>query len=61
VAHLKRELGTCDQPPSGILELWERVQEKWEGIEPQVCQERIESMPRRMAAVIKAKGGVTKY
>jgi hypothetical protein len=41
--------------------LWDRVQEKWEEIEPQVCQDLIESMPRRMAGVIKAKGGVTKY
>jgi transposase len=24
-SHLNRELGTYDQPPSGILELWERV------------------------------------
>jgi hypothetical protein len=60
-SHLKRELGTYDQPPRGILELWDRVQEKWEEIEPQVCRDLIESMPRRMAAVIKAKGGVTKY
>jgi transposase len=58
--HLKRELRTYDQPPRGMVGLWDRVQEKWEQIEPQVCQDLIESMPRRMAAVIKAKRGVTK-
>ena len=28
---------------------------------PEVCQNLIESMPRRVAAVVKAKGGHTKY
>ena len=27
----------------------------------EVCQNLIESMPRRVAAVLKAKGGYTKY
>jgi hypothetical protein len=43
------------------LELWERVQAEWDKIEPNVCQNLIESMPRRVAAVVKAKGGDTKY
>jgi hypothetical protein len=36
------------------------VQEEWEKIEPEVCQKLIESMPRRIAAVIKAKGSYIK-
>ena len=32
-----------------------------EQYEPEVCQRLIESMLRRVAAVIKAKGGYTKY
>ena len=48
-------------PPSGVLELWERMEKEWNNIEPEVCQRLIESMPRRVAAVIKAKGGYTKY
>ena len=59
--HLKRRLGEYERAPSGILELWERVQVEWEKIESEVCQNLIESMPRRVAAVIKAKGGHTKY
>jgi hypothetical protein len=43
------------------LQIWERVAEVWNGIEPEVCQGLIESMPRRLEAVIKAKGGNTKY
>jgi len=59
--HLKRRLGDYEEPASGILQLWERVQVEWDRIEPEVCQNLIESMPRRIAAVLKAKGGYTKY
>ena len=48
-------------PPKGILELWERVEKEWEKIGSEVCQNLIESMPRRVEAVLKAKGGYTKY
>jgi hypothetical protein len=43
------------------LELWERVEGEWNKIGPDVCQNLIESMPRRVEAVVKAKGGYTKY
>ena len=59
--HLKRKLGEYEVVPSGMLELWERVEEEWNKIEANVCQNLIESMPRRVAAVLKAKGGYTKY
>jgi transposase len=59
--HLKRQLGKYEEPPNGILELWERVQKEWDEIPAEVCQNLIESMPRRIAALLKAKGGYTKY
>ena len=59
--HLKRELAKYPRAPSGVWELWERVAEVWKNIPPEVCQNLIESMPRRLEAVIKAKGGHTKY
>lgn len=59
--HVKRKLKEYPTPPSGILELWERVEKEWNAIEPEVCQNLIESMPRRVAALVKAKGGYTKY
>ena len=37
------------------------VQIDWEGIPVEECQKLIESMPRRIEAVIKAKGGYNKY
>ena len=60
-AHLKRKLQGYETAPKGILEFWERVQVEWEKIESSVCQELVESMPRRVEAVLKAKGGYTKY
>lgn len=59
--HLKRRLAAYEVVPGGILELWDRVQVEWDKIEKEVCQNLIESMPRRMEAVIKARGGHTKY
>ena len=59
--HLKRRLASYPNPPGGITELWDRVQKEWEAIDAKECQNLIEGMPRRVAAVIKAKGGYTKY
>ena len=59
--YLKRRLAEHENPPSGIHELWERVQMDWEEIAASECQKLIQSMPRRVQAVLKAKGGYTKY
>jgi hypothetical protein len=59
--HLKRQLNKYPKPPSGCHELWERVAEEWNNIPPETCQGLIESMPRRIKAVLSAKGGHTKY
>ena len=55
--HLKRKLGGHPIPPGGIPELWERVEKEWEAIPQSVCRDLVESMPRKVAAVIEAKGG----
>jgi hypothetical protein len=60
-SHLKRKLGEYEEALGGILELWERVDKEWNKIREEVCQNLIESMPRRVKAVIKAKGKYTKY
>jgi hypothetical protein len=60
-SHLKRQLNAYEAPPAGMLELWEQIQVEWEKIPTEVCVGLIESMPRRIQAVIKAKGGNTKY
>jgi hypothetical protein len=38
-----------------MLELWERVEKEWVKIPASVCL--IESMPRRVETMLKAKGG----
>jgi transposase len=58
---LKQKLNDYNTPPSGVWELWERAAEKWIEIAEDDCQKLIRSMPRRLHAVIKAKGGHTKY
>jgi len=47
--------------PNGAIELWDRVEREQNKIDVVVCQNLIESMPRMLAAVVKAKGGYTKY
>ena len=44
--YLKRKLAEYEVPPLGVLELWERVQEEWGKIKPEVYQGLIESMTR---------------
>ena len=59
--YLKRKLQEYPKPPKGVHELWERVEKEWNKIPPETCQNLIASMPRRLQAVIRAKGGHTKY
>ena len=59
--HLKQQLATYEADPCSIHELWEHVEVEWNKIPPQICINLIESMPRHVAAVLRAKGGYTKY
>ena len=59
--HLKQQLTAYEEEPKSMTELWERVQETWNRIPVSVCTNLIESMPKKVAAVLKARGGYTKY
>ena len=59
--HLKDRLKEYERPPKGVFELWERLVVEWNKIPPEVCQTLIESVSRRLEAVIKADGGHTRY
>ena len=59
--YLKRCLNAWPTQPTGILELWERVEDEWESIPQGIVLNLIESMPRRVEAVLKAKRGLIKY
>ena len=59
--HLKTCLLGYENTPAGVHQLWKRVMVEWEKIFVELCQKWIESMSRRIEAVIKAKGAYTKY
>ncbi len=50
-----------DTRPNNADDLKATVKETWASIPPQQCHKLITSMPRRIEAVIKAKGDPTKY
>lgn len=60
-SHLKKRLNAYDEHAKGINELWERIEHEWNAIPNDICANLIESMPRRVSAVLKAKGGYVKY
>ncbi|KAK4521097.1 uncharacterized protein ATC70_013041 [Mucor velutinosus] len=61
-ALLKRRLNEYETATKGMNELYERVTEIWyDQMKPEECQKVRESMPRRIAAVLKVKGKWTKY
>ena len=50
-----------EQNPSNLNELWVAVQSAWNSMAAHNIKFLINSMPRRCEAVIKAKGGATRY
>ena len=59
--HIKQQLHKCETTPKGAHDLWKRLVDEWNKIPPEVCQNLTKSMPRCIQAVIKARGGHTKY
>jgi hypothetical protein len=59
--YLKLRLATYDKKAKSIDELWKRCDREWNKIVPDVCKKYIESMPARVRAVLKAKGGHTRF
>jgi len=48
-------------PPTNLRELWTAVATVWQAIPVGRFRHLVESMPRRVAAVIRARGGPTRY
>jgi transposase len=59
--HLDRQVRKRMPPPTSLAGLAAALQEEWGRIPLSVVRELIASMPRRVAAVIEAKGWHTKY
>lgn len=60
-SYLKNQIYSYETPANGLKELFSRVEIEWEKISKEYLENLYESMPRRMAQVIKAKGRWTKY
>jgi len=58
---LKRKLNKYTTKATSINHQWIRVQKTWSEITKEECSTLVESMPRRIEAVIAAKGKHTKY
>ena len=65
IEHLWDELGraisSMDNPPQNLDELRQALLDKWAQIPVQRLQRLVTSMPRRLAALIAARGGNTRY
>ncbi|ROI37396.1 hypothetical protein DPX16_5078 [Anabarilius grahami] len=53
--------GECNARPNTLAALSSSIEASWASITPQQCHRLIASMPRRIEAVISAKGFPTKY
>ena len=60
-ATLKHQLNQYERHSKGMLELWEHVEDCWASIIPNECKNLYRSMPKRIAAVIAAKGRWTNF
>ena len=58
---LDKDLRSGPTLPSSIQDLGEKLMQHWMEINLVTLQKLIETMPQRMRAVIKAKGGPMKY
>lgn len=58
---LKRRLNKCPTKTTNTLELENRIQQEWYRFTKEDCLKYIDSMPRRIRAVIRSKGSPTRY
>ena len=58
---LDRLICAREQLPGNLEELWKALQEEWTNFPRAALEKLFESMPHRVAALLKAKGGHTKY
>ena len=60
-AYIKRNLRKRTKKPSSLNQLFDFILDEWKAIPSQILVNLIDSMPRRIEAVIKNKGGHTKF
>ena len=60
-AELKKRLRLRKVLPTNMSELWEATSNEWYNISVDFCKKLIATMPKRITAVLKAKGGNTSW
>ncbi len=58
---VEREIHIMDVQPTNLQQLCDAIMSIWPKISEECFQHLVESMPRRIKAVLKAKGGPTRY
>ncbi len=58
---VEREIRIMDVQPTNLQQLCDAIMLIWTKISEECFQHLVESMPRRIKAVLKAKGGPTRY
>ncbi len=58
---MEREIWIMDVQPTNLQQLRDAIMSIWTKISEECFQHLVESMPRRIKAVLKAKGGSTRY
>lgn len=59
--YLKNKLSDYEESPASMHGLRSRLIQEWQEIPKEVCVNLIKSMPKRISAVLKSRGGYTKY
>jgi hypothetical protein len=57
----ERQLCYRPQCPTSLIALATTLQEEWVAIPPETFRHLVESLPGKVRAVVKAKGGPTRY
>lgn len=58
---VKRAIASDGSDATNLNSLWQKTESTWNAIDPAKCSKLVSSMPHRIAAVLKARGGYTKY
>jgi hypothetical protein len=60
-SHIKRQLNAYDTHPKSMHELSCRIEAEWKKVPKELCENLVNSMPRRIEQVLQRKGSWTDY
>jgi len=58
---VERRLRKLPELPTSQKDLWEKIQDVWNEIKVEDCTKLINTMPQRIKAVLRARGGYTRW